>query len=143
MLRVKPERFQKRAVFVGKSDDQRFPASGRHGSQRPHVLYDNILFPVIQPEFPLCIAQSGFGMGKTVKTLPVAFFMPVIQKEIMQKCASHHTSPIHAEPELSADPKAHAGNGNAVFKTGNIRMLDKGLHSAHIVRFEQLLRTVA
>ena len=72
------KRFNQRTVFIRRPDQKRLAAFRWNRCERPHVFDDDVALAVVQLEPRLGVFQRRAGMGKTMQTLPVAFFMPIV-----------------------------------------------------------------
>ena len=75
--------------------------------KRPHMLADNVKFPLVQPEVPYRVFGSCVGVCETVKPVPdIAGLVPVVEKKVMQQCAAYQTALIALYPKSLRKPYA-------------------------------------
>ena len=98
---------------------------------RPHMINDNILFRLIQPEILPCVAVSGAGMGQPVEMIsrPRGMRMPVIQEQIVEHPRPRRRTCI--QMQQTAKPVIIIGNIQTMSVTGRLPVMSIFLHVLH------------
>ncbi len=78
--------------LIGNTENDAFRVCGRTGIQRKHVAENHIAFDFSQSEIPGSILKSKFGMKKTVETMALIGYMPVIEKVVVQQGAANQNT---------------------------------------------------
>lgn len=86
---VSPKSFIKAAALIHQAYHQSLPAAGWGGSQREHVVGDDIRLGRGQGNILFGIYQGTLWMIKAVQPMAFVWLMPIIEEVIMKQCAAH------------------------------------------------------
>ena len=101
--------------------------------KRKHMPRNDVFFPSGQFKIIFCILKRTSCMDKTVKSVSRIFFMPVIQKIIVQQCAANERTQICPYPQKTAEPHAHHRYGKRMIVYTHTAVLIKAALKLHSV----------